>query len=506
MHPTKRLASMLLVACLAVTACGDDDTSSDDDDDDVQADADTSGGADADVDEPDAGAAAAVYEFESRFVPGESSVAYAGQTFRHVLIADLVAYIESLTAAIDAGTPSPAGEVQAGLQFYFGFDATTSIQAPILLGTQPPPEQAEYGDISAGADLRSKLAGNLPDTDHADWSTEFVGWSGAGGASPEALLLSWFAELDMLANGRSLGTIPLGADGEPIAQVYVTPEGRDLKQLIQKFLLGAVVYARATDEYLDDGTAGAGLDVSNARVEDKPYSQLEHHWDEAFGYFGAARDYAAYTDEEIAGAGGRDGWSKSYHDTDADGAIDLLSELNFGNSQNAGKRDLGSAAAAPTDFTKHLNEAFLRGRAIIAGAGDELTAEERTALLAERDIIVAAWEQVIAATMVHYINESLQDLAKIEAGVDYVFLDHAEHWSELKGFALGLQFNPRSALTVEQFTELHAKIGDAPVVQGALGEELAGHRADLLEARALIQEAYGFDPANMGDDAGEGGW
>ena len=28
---------------------------------------------------------------------------------------------------------------------------------------------------------------------------------------------------------------------------------------------------------------------------------MEHAWDEAFGYFGAARDYSRYTDEQLAG-------------------------------------------------------------------------------------------------------------------------------------------------------------------------------------------------------------
>ncbi|MCS6759810.1 MAG: hypothetical protein MO852_13365, partial [Candidatus Devosia euplotis] len=53
------------------------------------------------------------YGFESRFMPGESSVSYAGQTFRHVLIERLKNYIGSLSADIDSGTfvPTTEGDV-----------------------------------------------------------------------------------------------------------------------------------------------------------------------------------------------------------------------------------------------------------------------------------------------------------------------------------------------------------------------------------------------------------
>ena len=70
-----------------------------------------------------------------------------------------------------------------------------------------------------------------------------------------------------------------------------------------------------------------------------------------------------------------------------------------------------------------------------------------------------------------------------DTGEGYSFDDHAKHWSELKGFALNLQFNPRSAVSDADFVQLHAHIGQAPSLSGADG--WAEYRQGLLDARAL---------------------
>ena len=106
-----------------------------------------------------------------------------------------------------------------------------------------------------------------------------------------------------------------------------------------------------------------------------------------------------------------------------------------------------------------------------------------------------AWEKAIASTAVHYINDCLQDLNA--SSLDAANL--AKHWSELKGFALGFQFNPRSPMSDADFVTFHNLIGDAPSLD-------AGYPADLVEARELLENAYSFDSANMGDANGENGW
>ena len=89
---------------------------------------------------------------------------------------------------------------------------------------------------------------------------------------------------------------------------------------------------------------------------------------------------------------------------------------------------------------------------------------------------------------------------------DYSFATHAKHWGEMKGFALGLQFNPHSPVSDSDFDTIHNLFGDAPVLSNASAEEIESYRADLITARSLMGTAYGFDADNLGDDAGENGW
>jgi len=456
------------------------------------------------------------YDFTSNFVDGESSVAYSGQTARQVLIADLNSRISGLTEAVDGPNWSlaTAADVYSYLDYFVSFDSDSNGADAIALSTTPAvaTEHQSYASISSGKDLVGKLAGNDDKTDHKDWDGGgFAGWSDAtiatnGGSitSPQGLLEAFLHTLASRAVARADGTLDTSPDGATLP-VHVTPEGLDLKQLTQKFLLMAVNYSQACDDYMDSDVDGKGLLASNEQVEGKPYSALEHQWDEGFGYFGAARNYGDYSDAEIAGSGGREDWW-GYNDSDGDGAISLTSEFNFGASTNAAKRDLGAAdSSAPTDFTKDAWDGFRQGRAIIAAAkGQPLTADQMVQLEAARDKALDAYEGAIAATALHYINDTLADIASIGGGFD--FLDYAKHWSELKGFSIGLQFNPRSKLTDAQFSEFHQLIGDRPVDPTADAADIEAYVADLVAARDILMTAYAFPADLKGDDAGAGGW
>ena len=447
-----------------------------------------------------------VYEFPSRFDAGRSAVSHTGQTLRHVLIEDLERYVGALTEAVDGGgtPPQTQAEVVAALQFFYDFDGATGGAELHGVTTTPAPLQAVYDDISSGKSLREKMAGNDGSTDHADWDGgAFVGWrapdiAAHGGSldSPEGLLLAMFNTLGRYVEQR-LQAGPAMEPGTtmPIPQVHVTTTGIDLQQLIQKFLLMGVAYSQGADDYLDDDVDGKGLSSPNTQEEGEPYTLLGHHFDEGFGYFGAARDYLAYSDEEIAAEGGRSDW-QGHHDSDGDGAIDLAREHNWGASVNAAKRDLG--AGGSTDFTTQAMRSFIDGRALILAAGESLTADELSTLRVHAETAVAAWENAIVATVVHYINDTIADTEAIDADpAAYVFVDHAKHWSEMKGFALGLQFNPRSKIAGADFAELHGLMGDQPVLATATPMERAAYVTSLQMARDLIGQRYGFTAAQL---------
>ena len=61
-----------------------------------------------------------------------------------------------------------------------------------------------------------------------------LGWDGDGVTSPQSLVEHWFSVVDEQAVDWAGGDYPLDPDGEPVPSVYVTAEGQDLKQLVEK--------------------------------------------------------------------------------------------------------------------------------------------------------------------------------------------------------------------------------------------------------------------------------
>lgn len=159
------------------------------------------------------------------------------------------------------------------------------------------------------------------------------------------------------------------SSSNPSKKYLMSAEGQEYTQLIEKGLMGAVFYNQICMVYLGEGK----MNVDNTTAVDpdngKFYTTMEHHWDEAYGYFTTAVDYAP------DGNGTDRFWGKY-----ADGRETLL----------------GSATA--------LGNAFRRGRAAIA-AND----------LGERDAQIAIirheMELVAAGTAIHYLNGSIADFS-----------------------------------------------------------------------------------------------
>lgn len=507
--------SSLVIAAAMIGAAACDGTPADPD----AGQADTGTGTDSGP-RPDAGGELVVpedYVFESRSMAGASSVSYGGQIARQVLIQDLKRYIGNLTTRAASASWSTAADPYAELGYFFSLPAADRSGDPHGITTDPAAAQSTYGDLSGSAFLLEKVAGNDTSTDYQDWSTEFVGWSdtsiadacaaAAGGAdcgvtSPTRLMRAMLSTLAVNAMLARDGTDRMSPVDSPMAlPVHVTESGLDLQQLVEKLLLSAIAFHQAADDYMDDDVADKGLLSDNVDAGSNTYTALEHAWDEGFGYFGAARTYGDWTPAELSAG-------PVYRDADSNGAIDLFSEYNFGASNNAAKRDHGSAATARTNMMAQAWSAFRTGRAIITHAGGALSDEEHAALREQRDLAIGAWEAVLAATVVHYINDTLQVMGDFgTAAFDHArFLTLAKGWSEMKGFALAFQFNPRSPVSATQFARLHELLRDAPVLPGSTDPTPEQYRADLREARGILGTAFGFDAANLGDDGGEGGW
>jgi hypothetical protein len=434
------------------------------------------------------------YLFESQWQSGTSSVVFDEAALLRLLAVELDLHLAGLTAAIDAGELAPAGgDVLAALMRFYDFDLTLHGRTALQLATEPPPVQPSLDSIARGQDvgLADRIAGNAAGM-HRDFTQAFAGWQEGGVTSPDALVRHWLARIDELAVQRAGGTVPLGPDGKPIPAVYITPQGQDLRRLVSSFLAGAVDFSRAVDVHLDDDVADLGTAASNAQHGEQPYSLAENHWDLAFAHFGASYDYSAYTDEEAAGLGGREGWAAGHHDTTGSGGIDLRFEVNYAPARLAAAVDVADPAA---DRTGVLFTAFLTGRAVLQASPHPVSEQRRQDLLAQRDAIVETWEAVLAATAVHALDQTLASMDAFGTPA-YDFAAHAQAWSTLEGMALGLQFSRFSPLADADRAALYQHLGDAPVLPDAGPDAIASYRAALTSARALLVAAYGMTAAN----------
>ena len=448
------------------------------------------------------------YSFDSQLIAGESAVAYSGQTVRHLLITDLVSFVLGLS-----DDPGAVAQLPLDLDFYIR-GPVDSVAYQFTLSGETTVPGPTYGDISSGKDLVGKIAGN--DKPEHIIDGEFFGWQEGLDSDPLPIELVdyWLGRLAAEATDGFDPSISTAAGAQNIGRVTVDSAGRDYRQLLQKFLLGAVAFSQGTADYLKTDFA-----ATNQQEDSEPYTAAEHDWDEAFGYFGAARDYNDYTDDEIraSGADRRVEYQNGYHDTNGDGNIDLRSEINVGHAVNCAKRDAGATVA--TDFTRHAFAAFILGRQILNNAvGGSFTDEQLATIAAQALIIATTWEKCIAATAVHYINDVISDMNNFSgnqfADLDN-FLDLAKHWSEMKGFALSLQFNPDSPfrsgavanIDINDLKQVLDLMGDAPVLPdgsqtgvapiGSADQAIADYISGLLSARDILQTAYAFDAQNV---------
>ena len=384
------------------------------------------------------------YTFNSRFSEGVSSVSYSGQVVRNLLINDIKTQMGT-----DAGKKNPATLVS----MMANDDANRAILSASGLTTV----QTKYHDISTS---------HLNDRLTAVASYTIPGYEANAGT----LVNGWVQET--VANGKTRAS------------------GIRLDQMTQKTLWGAISYWQATSKYMTK----IPTDDNSVAVEGKSYTAMEHHWDESFGYFGAALDYnTGYTDDN-------DRKSSPYFDSNSDGKIDFKTEYNVGWAVTAAKRDLCTGCDAGLDFTKTIFDAYIKGRTMIVNQ------EPLAQILEQRDLIMATWEKVVAAVTIHYINDVIDDMDAIIAAGDATVTpassataDYENHWGEMRGYANGLLYNDFKKIATDNLNRLYVVMGTAPVYpkDGSFAA-MQAYKGQLAgEAKAILKASYGFSDANM---------
>lgn len=200
-------------------------------------------------------------------------------------------------------------------------------------------------------------------------------------------------------------------------------------QYIEKGLMGSVLYFQSNSIYLASGK----MDVDNETIIEGQGTAMEHHWDEAFGYFGVPKDFPANEDGILF-------WGK------------------YANGRDA---LLGS--------NEVIMNAFIKGRAAISNK-DYTTRDEQI------EIIRAEWEKVSAGTAVHYLNQANSNFA------DDAVRNHT--LSEAWAFIHALKYNPSKKLSNAEVDGILEELGNNfyDITQD-----------DIAAAKAALVEAYGFE-------------
>ena len=385
------------------------------------------------------------YSFESRFSSGESSVSYSGQVVRNLLINDIKTQMGA-----DAGS----GDATTLLSMMANDNAN---QAILSSAGDMSTVQTKYHDISTS---------HLNDRLTAVESYIIPGYDANAGT----LVNGWVQEC--VANGKTRAN------------------GVRLDQITQKTLWGAVSYWQATSKYMskipnDDNSMQSG---------DANYTAMEHHWDESFGYFGAALDYNTGYSDDV------DRKSGPYNDSNSDGSIDFKSEYNVGWAVTAAKRDDCSACDTNYDFTKTIFDAYLEGRTLITNQADLAD------ILVQRDLVMNTWEKVVAAVSIHYVNDVVADIAGLIGAGDATVApgsdataDYENHWGEMRGYANGLLYNDFKLISDANLNRILQVMGTAPVYpsDGNFDAMQAYHDSLVGEVRAIFKASYGFSDANV---------
>ncbi|MBU2973869.1 DUF4856 domain-containing protein [Zobellia sp. B3R18] len=397
----KILYTLAISSAVLLTSCSSDDNASDMNEDIM-------------IDNPTS------YSFER---DGATTVSFGGQTTRILMAQELLGGFTTNT------------------------NTAETLQA--MYAHEEGAEDFEDADLNASdKSLRSKTAASADyfstnATDQALIRADFESWI-------DGQVNEVFANWNVAAEAGVAGQL---ADGERTR--YVNAKGLEYNQLFAKGLIGALMTDQALNNYLstavlDEGSSRADNDAETV-LEGKSYTNMEHKWDEAYGYVYGLNADASNPNADL-------------------GADSFLNEY-------IGKLEEDSDFAGIAD---EIFQAFKLGRAAIV-AGDYEVRD------AQADIIREKISEVIAVRGVFYMQRAKETLA--EETPNYGSAFHA--LSEAYGFIYSLRFTRKPGTDAPYFTKAESE---------ALLEDLMGDGANgLWDVKAETIDMISEDIASRFD-------
>jgi hypothetical protein len=238
----------------------------------------------------------------------------------------------------------------------------------------------------------SWIDNNVPQLGMLGSSKQLKSKTAAGDAGVIAMFEGYMDNLASISNGSTTNTTDTygnaGVWTNGTKSYLMDGNGYEYTQLIEKGLMCAVFMNQMTNNYLQAVVSDDNLTV----IPGENYTVMQHHWDEAYGYFTSEVDFPTNGTNRF--------WGKY-----ADGREGVLS----------------SATKIAT--------AFRTGRAAIDNS-------DYTTRNAQITIILTEMEKVCAGTAIHYLNEAKGNVT------DGTLKNH--QLSEARAFVNGLKYSQKT--------------------------------------------------------------
>lgn len=314
-----------------------------------------------------------------------STVSFDGQTTRLKMGAEILSAFSNVTATAD--------EI---ISMYAHVEGATDFEDADLNAS----DKSVRSKTAASIDFYSTNA-----TDQSLIRADFDGWI-------TSQVNEVFPNWEVAASAGVAGQI---ADGTSTR--YINAQGLEYNQAFNKGLIGALTLDQVVNNYLSTAVLDAGENSAdndaNVLVEGENYTEMEHKWDEAYGYV-----YGLNADAE-----------NPNDDLGADSFLNKYVGRVEGDEDFAGIAD-------------EIFQAFKLGRAAIV-------AKQYDVRDAQVEIIREKLSEVIGIRAVYYLQQGKNSLEQETPDYGGAFHDLSEGY----GFVYSLQFTRKTNSTEPYFTK-----------------------------------------------------
>jgi len=180
---------------------------------------------------------------------------------------------------------------------------------------------------------------------------------------------AYMDSLDLISQNSGVGSNGTAgivtSTANPDKKYLLNARGQEYTQMIEKGLMGDVFYYQAIETYI--AGVEAGTYDNSTTLEGKAYTEMEHKFDEAFGYFGAPQDFL------VSPANAR------FH-------------AKYCNSRND---------------VLETNDAIFNA---FIGARTNISSDDLAAAQIDIDDIRLQWHRVVAGTAISYLKGAIQNM------------------------------------------------------------------------------------------------